>query len=61
MRGWIEAQAGWSIRPNPAIFLDPAYWAELQRRNAIHAIHIDLNTYRQEQPPTFPPLPAASC
>ena len=22
-------------RPDPAIYLDPAYWAELQRRNAL--------------------------
>jgi hypothetical protein len=47
--------------PDPAVFLDPAYWAELQRRNTINGVHVDLNTYRQEQPPVFPPLPAAAC
>jgi hypothetical protein len=49
--------------PNPAIYLDPTYWAELQRRNALPGKGggIDLNTYRQEKPPGYPPLPAAAC
>jgi hypothetical protein len=40
--------------PNPAVFLDPVYWAELQRRNAITGNQVDLETYRQQQPPLFP-------
>jgi hypothetical protein len=47
--------------PNPAIFLDPAYWAELQRRNAIVGNNVDLNTYRQQRPPAYPSIPAAAC
>ncbi|MFI7232188.1 hypothetical protein ACIBO5_54130 [Nonomuraea angiospora] len=35
---------------NPAIFLDPVYWAELRRRNAINGNHLDLEQYRQPQP-----------
>jgi hypothetical protein len=38
-------------QPHPAIYLDPTYWAELQRRNAISALlggSVDLNTCRQE-------------
>jgi hypothetical protein len=38
--------------PNPAIFLDPEYWAELQRRNAFGA-PADLDSYRQQQPPRW--------
>jgi len=48
-------------RPNPAIYLDPAYWAELERRNAILGDHLDLNTYRQQQPPGYAALSAAAC
>jgi hypothetical protein len=47
--------------PNPAIYLDPVYWAELQRRNAIQGesgVSVDLDTFRQQQPPAFP-LPQA--
>lgn len=50
--------------PNPAIYLDPVYWAELQRRNIIAGQGtglIDLNLYRQEQPPGYPWLTAAAC
>jgi hypothetical protein len=50
--------------PNPAIYLDPTYWAELQRRNTIPGLKgggIDLNTYLQEKPPGYPPLPGAAC
>lgn len=39
---------------NPAIYLDRAYWKELQRRNALQLISLDLDSYRQEQP--APPL-----
>jgi hypothetical protein len=44
--------------PNPAIYLDPVYWAELRRRNAIQGNTADLDTYRQQQPPAYP-LPQA--
>ena len=47
--------------PNPAIFLDPAYWAELQRRNTLGGNNVDLDSYRQEHPPAYPSLPAAAC
>lgn len=41
--------------PNPAIYLDPTYWAELQRRNALEGNVIpNLDTYRQERPARFP-------
>lgn len=42
-------------RENPAIYLDPAYWAELQRRNALYGGVINLDTYRQEQPVRYEP------
>ena len=44
---------------NPAIFLDPAYWAELQRRSALQGTPpgglktLGLESYRQEQPARF--------
>ncbi|HEY6314207.1 MAG TPA: hypothetical protein VIY52_25890 [Streptosporangiaceae bacterium] len=47
--------------PTPAIFLDPAYWAELQRRNALQGIPVDLDTYRQEHPPGYPAASAPTC
>jgi hypothetical protein len=53
-----DLTASW---PNPAIFLDPTYWAELQRRDALAGNLLDLDTYRQQQPPTYPSQPAASC
>ncbi|GAB3150988.1 ChaN family lipoprotein [Microbispora hainanensis] len=46
---------------NPAIFLDPEYWAELQRRNALSGNVIDLEQYRQEQPITWPAPSPVSC
>lgn len=46
---------------NPAIFLDPVYWAELQRRNAIVGNPIDLEQYRQEQPVSWPVPPPVTC
>lgn len=47
--------------PNPAIYLDPAYWAVLQRRNALHGNIIDLDSYRQQQSPAYPSQPGAAC
>ena len=49
-------------RPNPAIYLDPAYWQELQRRNALLGNPVNLDSYRREQPapyqlPGLPPSP----
>ena len=41
---------------NPAIFLDPVYWEELQRRNAIIDDFMDLSSYRKEQPATVPQM-----
>lgn len=38
-----ELTASWA---NPAIYLDPVYWKELQRRNTI-GISVDLHWYRQ--------------
>jgi hypothetical protein len=40
--------------PNPAIYLDPAYWAELQRRNKIQGNPVNLAAYRTQQPPRLP-------
>jgi hypothetical protein len=34
--------------PNPAIYLDPDYWRELQRRNALRENPVDLAAYRRE-------------
>jgi hypothetical protein len=39
---------------NPAIYLDPVYWKELKRRNAIMGKRFDLHSYRQEQPARYP-------
>lgn len=36
--------------PDPAIYLDPTYWKELQRRNQLQGSPVDLNSYRQEHP-----------
>jgi hypothetical protein len=41
-------------RWNPAIFLDPVYWKELQRRNALEGNRVNLDSYRQEQPAPYP-------
>jgi hypothetical protein len=42
-------------RPNPAIYLDPAYWDELQRRNALLGGRAaNLDGYRREQPAQYP-------
>ncbi|NUP47990.1 MAG: hypothetical protein HOW97_11855 [Catenulispora sp.] len=44
-------------RPNPAIYLDPVYWAELQRRNGLQGGVIDLAALRTEQSVHFAPQP----
>jgi hypothetical protein len=41
-------------RPNPAIYLDPAYWEELQRRNALMGNHVNLDGYRRDKPAQYP-------
>jgi hypothetical protein len=47
---------------NPAIYLDPVYWAELQRRKAITGSPIDLDSqYRQEQSVAWPTPPPPDC
>jgi hypothetical protein len=57
-----QAAAMTASWPNPAIYLDPAYWAELQRRNTILGNPADLDTYRQQQPPAYPlPQAATAC
>jgi hypothetical protein len=48
-----ELTASWW---NPAIFLDPVYWKELQRRNALHPIPVNLGSYRQQDLPALFPL-----
>jgi hypothetical protein len=52
-----ELTASW---PDPAIYLDPVYWAELERRNAIQGNRTrpPLDTFRQQRPPAYP-LPQA--
>ena len=52
-----ELTAAW---PDPAIYLDPVYWAELKRRNAIQAksTRPPLDTFREQRPPAYP-LPQA--
>ena len=40
---------------NPAIFLDPVYWKELQRRNALHRYPVNLDSYRQQDLPALFP------
>jgi hypothetical protein len=45
-----ELTASW---PNPAIYLNPTYWTELKRRNALHGNVINLDNYRKEQPTIF--------
>jgi hypothetical protein len=52
-----ELTASW---PNPASYLDPVYWAELKRRNAIQGSRTrpPLDTFREQRPPAYP-LPQA--
>ncbi|ACU75492.1 hypothetical protein Caci_6646 [Catenulispora acidiphila DSM 44928] len=47
-------------RPDPAVYLDPVYWAELQRRDGLQGGLIDLSALRKEQsvvvtPQVLPP------
>jgi hypothetical protein len=42
-------------RPNPAIYLDQSYWAELQRRNILQGSVADLKALRLDQPVRFTP------
>jgi hypothetical protein len=47
---------------NPAIYLDPVYWAELQRRKAVMEIPIDLDKeYRREQSVGWPAPGPSDC
>jgi hypothetical protein len=39
--------------PNPDIYYDPTYWAELQRRNALKGNLVDLNSLRQNHAPQY--------
>jgi hypothetical protein len=40
--------------PDPGIYFDPGYWAELQRRNALKGNAINLDKLRHEHPATYP-------
>lgn len=47
---------------NPAIYLDQAYWKELQRRKKLVGSRVDLEKqYRQEHPVAWPTPPAKDC
>jgi hypothetical protein len=47
---------------NPAIYLDPVYWAELQRRKAVMSNPIDLEKeYRREQSVVWPAPGGSDC
>jgi hypothetical protein len=48
-------------QPNPAIFLDEAYWDELQRRNTIRGGTVDLPTYRQQHTVDWPVRDPEGC
>jgi hypothetical protein len=39
--------------PDPDIYYDPTYWAELQRRNALTGNRVDLNSLRQDHLPQY--------
>jgi hypothetical protein len=55
-----EPTASW---PDPAIYLDPVYWKELQRRNRL-SLGVDLEFWRQEHPVRLPPVqlpPSEQC
>jgi hypothetical protein len=55
---YVRRQSLW----NPATYLDPAYWAELQRRKAIKDSPVDLERqYRQEHSAAWPTPPANEC
>lgn len=40
--------------PDPGVYFDPAYWAELQRRNALTGNHVNLADYRHIHPAPYP-------
>jgi hypothetical protein len=47
---------------NPAIYLDPAYWTELNRRKALQESGIDLEQqYRREQSVVWPTPSGSGC
>jgi hypothetical protein len=46
---------------NPAIFLDPVYWAELQRRDALNVVHPCLDHLRQERPAVYAATATEAC
>jgi hypothetical protein len=46
---------------NPAIFLDPEYWAQLQQRKMIKESDINLEEFRQEQSVKWPDRPPVEC
>ncbi len=46
---------------NPAIFLDPEYWAELQRRKTLKESNIDLEEFRQQQSVRWQARPPEEC
>jgi hypothetical protein len=53
-----------SSRPNPAIYFDPAYWQELQRRNTLQGNAVKLTDYRVQMPAQYglpDPPPTAEC
>ena len=52
-----EVTASW---PDPAIYLDPVYWAELQRRNAL-SFGVNLDWWRQEHPVRLPQVTPPPC
>ncbi|WP_221327535.1 hypothetical protein [Actinoplanes sp. L3-i22] len=53
-----QTQSVW----NPAIYLDPVFWAELQRRNHLMGDHIDLDKqYRQPQSVAWPVSSYPTC
>lgn len=40
--------------PDPDIYFDPGYWAELQRRNALNGNAVNLGQLRHEHPAPYP-------
>ncbi|REE95459.1 hypothetical protein DFJ69_0848 [Thermomonospora umbrina] len=47
---------------NPALYLDPAYWAELRRRKAITGAPVDLRRqYRHQHSVVWPTPPPGEC
>lgn len=47
---------------NPATYLDPTYWTELQRRKTLTDAPVDLDAqYRHDQPVAWPTPPPPTC